>query len=85
MVLIAMYDVTYEEIVHPSFLTVPATASGRCAAACIALLDRGYGKPAQPHTGEDGEGGIEIIIRKIIEEKPNGQAHIKGPQQDQDE
>jgi hypothetical protein len=81
MVRIAMYDV---RDCTPLFC-VPATASGRCAAACIALLDRGYGKPAQPHTGEDGEGGIEIIIRKIIEEKPNGQAHIKGPQQDQDE
>lgn len=26
--------------------------------AAVALLDRGYGKPAQPVTGEDGEGPV---------------------------
>jgi hypothetical protein len=31
------------------------------------LLDRGYGRPAQPMTGEGGEGNIEVIIRNIIE------------------
>lgn len=31
------------------------------------LLDRGYGKPAQPVTGEGGEGNIQVIIRNIIE------------------
>ena len=36
-------------------------------AACIALLDRGWGKPAQTHTGEDGEGAISITIRHIME------------------
>jgi hypothetical protein len=34
--------------------------------ACIALLDRGWGKPAQTHTGEDGEGDIRIVVRHII-------------------
>jgi len=38
-------------------------------AAARILLDRGWGVPAQPHTGEDGEGGIEIIIRHILEGK----------------
>ena len=33
------------------------------------LLDRGWGKAAQPVTGEDGEGAIEITIRNIIEGK----------------
>jgi hypothetical protein len=33
-----------------------------------ALLDRGWGKPAQPHTGEDGE--IRVTLRTITEGKP---------------
>ena len=35
--------------------------------ACVALLDRGWGKPPQSHTGPDGEGGIRVVIRHIIE------------------
>lgn len=30
--------------------------------ASIALLDRGWGKPPQAHTGEDGEGPIKTIL-----------------------
>jgi hypothetical protein len=37
-------------------------------AASEALLNRGWGKPAQPHTGEEG-GAIEIVLRNIMEEK----------------
>jgi hypothetical protein len=37
--------------------------------AASALLDRGWGKAAQPHAGGDGEGKIEIIIRDIAEER----------------
>ena len=33
-----------------------------------ALLDRGWGKPAQPHTGEDGN--IRVVIRTITEGAP---------------
>jgi hypothetical protein len=33
------------------------------------LLDRGWGLPAQPHTGEDGEGDIRITVRHITEGK----------------
>ena len=40
----------------------------RCRAAGL-LLERGWGKPAQPMTGPDGEGGIEITIRNILEGK----------------
>jgi hypothetical protein len=36
-------------------------------AACVALLERGWGKPAQPHTGADGEGDIRVTIRTILE------------------
>jgi len=36
-------------------------------AACVALLDRGWGKPPQTHTGEDGEGDIRVTIRHIIQ------------------
>ena len=36
-------------------------------AACVALLDRGWGRPPQTHTGEDGEGDIRVTIRHIIQ------------------
>ena len=35
--------------------------------AAVALLDRGWGKPPQTHTGEEGEGEIRVIIRYIVE------------------
>lgn len=38
-------------------------------AAANSLLDRGWGKAAQPHTGEDGEGPLEIVLRTIVEER----------------
>ena len=41
---------------------VPAAA--RVQAANI-LLDRGWGKPPQAHTGEDGD--IKVTIRQIVE------------------
>ena len=34
--------------------------------ACIALLDRGWGKPAQAHTAENGEGSIRVVVRHIV-------------------
>jgi len=37
----------------------------RVAAAAI-LLDRGWGKAPQPHTGEDDE-DIQVTIRTIVE------------------
>jgi hypothetical protein len=42
------------------------TNEGARVAAAVALLDRGWGKPAQMHTGEDGE-HIRITIRRIFE------------------
>ena len=42
-------------------------------AAAQALLDRGWGKAPQSHTGENGEGDIRVTIRHILEhidEKP---------------
>jgi hypothetical protein len=44
------------------------TNEGARVAAAVALLDRGWGKPAQMHTGEDG-GDIRITIRKIFEHR----------------
>src|SRR4051812_11787538 len=41
------------------------TDAARVAAA-TALLDRGWGRPPQAHTGEKGEGGIEVIVRHIV-------------------
>ena len=40
----------------------------RVAAAAI-LLDRGWGRPPQPHTGEDGKDIIHVVIRDIAEER----------------
>ena len=36
-------------------------------AASVHILDRGWGKAAQTHTGEDGEGAISVVIRHIVE------------------
>lgn len=38
-----------------------APAAARVAAA-QAILDRGWGKPAQSMTGEDGEGPVKLVI-----------------------
>ena len=43
-----------------------ANDSARVAAA-IHILDRGWGKPPQAHTGEDGQGKIKVVIRHIVE------------------
>ena len=40
--------------------------AARVQAANI-LLDRGWGKPPQAHTGENGEGDIRVVIRHIVE------------------
>jgi hypothetical protein len=37
--------------------------------ACAQLLDRGWGKAAQPITGKDGTEDIRVTIRTIIEGK----------------
>ena len=41
--------------------------AARVQAANI-LLDRGWGKPPQAHTGEEG-GEIRVVIRQIIERR----------------
>jgi hypothetical protein len=43
---------------------VPPAA--RVSAAGI-LLDRGWGRPPQAHTGENGEGDIRVTIRQILD------------------
>ena len=35
--------------------------------AIAMLWDRGWGKPAQTHTGEDGDGDIRVTIRHIVQ------------------
>lgn len=47
----------------------PQTPPGVRVQAIEALWNRGFGKPAQPITGEDGENSIQITIRNIIEER----------------
>ena len=42
-----------------------APVAARVSAAS-ALLDRGWGRPAQPHTGEDDK-DIQVTIRNIVE------------------
>jgi hypothetical protein len=41
--------------------------SARVQAIAI-LLDRGWGRAPQAHAGEDGENGIRVTIRHIIED-----------------
>jgi hypothetical protein len=43
-----------------------APPAARVSAAGI-LLDRGWGKPTQAHTGEDGN-DIRVVIRQITDE-----------------
>src|SRR6476620_10706184 len=43
--------------------------------AAVALLDRGWGRPPQAHTGEKGEGDVRVVVRHIVcgtvvEERP---------------
>ena len=45
------------------------TSEGARVSAAGDLLDRGWGRSAQPHTGADGEGDIRITLRQIIEGK----------------
>src|SRR3954463_3402061 len=50
------------------------TDAARVAAA-TALLDRGWGRPPQAHTGADGEDEVRVVIRHIVagnvvEERP---------------
>jgi hypothetical protein len=44
--------------------------AARVAAAC-ALLDRGWGKPPQTHTGPDGEADIQVTIWHLVEGMPD--------------
>jgi hypothetical protein len=40
---------------------------GARVSAAVALLDRGWGRPPQAHTGQDGEGALQVTIRHIVE------------------
>lgn len=40
---------------------------GARVAAAVHLLDRGWGKAPQSHTGADGEGAIQLTIRHLVE------------------
>ena len=42
------------------------TNEGARVSAAIALLDRGWGKPAQAHADEQGDGPIKVVIRHIV-------------------
>ena len=44
-----------------------STSDQARVSAAQALLDRGWGKPAQTHTGQDGGGPIQVVIRQIID------------------
>jgi len=56
---------------------VPPAA--RVAAAGI-LLDRGWGKAPQAHTGAAGEGDIRVVIRHIVEgrDAPHVEQRVSG-------
>ena len=44
-----------------------STSDQARVSAAQALLDRGWGKAPQAHTGENGEGGIQVTIRHILD------------------
>lgn len=44
-------------------------SEGARVAACGLILDRGWGKAPQAHTGEDGQGAIRVTIRHILSGK----------------
>ena len=54
-----------------------APAAARVSAAS-ALLDRGWGRPAQPHTGEDGD-IIRVVLRTITEGRPRSSQEVDDP------
>ena len=45
----------------------PDSAPAARVAAATALLDRGWGKPAQAHAGADGEGPIVVELVRFTE------------------
>ena len=44
-----------------------STSDQARVSAAQALLDRGWGKAPQAHTCENGEGGIQVTIRHILD------------------
>jgi hypothetical protein len=42
---------------------------------CALLLDRGYGKPTQVLTGEDGKGLVNMVLNLTTELHPGPSAH----------
>ena len=53
-------------------LHVAFHSGGRC---CALLLERGWGKAPQPHTGDDGS-DIRITIHKMIEPARTGSRSV---------
>ena len=47
-----------------------STSDTARVSAAQALLDRGWGRPAQPHAGADGENEIRVVLRTIVEGRP---------------
>jgi hypothetical protein len=48
-----------------SIVAQPKAPANARVAAAAQLLDRGWGRAAQTHTGEDGGGPIQVIMRKV--------------------
>ena len=46
------------------------TSDAARVSAVALLFERGWGKAPQPHTGEDGENNIRIVLRHITEPAP---------------
>ena len=50
-----------------SIMRQPEHSAAARVQAAIALLDRGWGRVPQAHTGENGEGDIRVTIRHIVQ------------------
>jgi hypothetical protein len=60
---------THTELALATLVSVceSGETEGARVAAANAILDRGYGKPAQAYTGEDGEGPVEVALSVITD------------------
>ncbi len=62
------------KLLHQLLALLTASNPQNELGAAKELLDRGWGKAAQPHTGEEGEGPVvvEEVTHRIIYPKANG-------------
>ncbi len=62
----------YGDALVKALLTLTKSEDERVRLGAIKeALDRGYGRPAQPHTGEGGEGSVPVTFRMYLQPGPD--------------